>query len=104
MKILFNFEMFVWFHHPVQSHESAELHTHHNQGHFALPVGPVGSQDGDHHGDGAHHVEDDEAGGPTLQLEEAEGQVNVCFYDYSVCKFYVCVVCLFLLLLFHERL
>lgn len=47
----------------------ADLFTHHDQRHFALLVGPVGSQDGDHHGDGAHHVQDDEAGGATLQLQ-----------------------------------
>lgn len=51
---------------------SVDRHTHHDQGHFALLAGSIGSQDGDHHRNGAHNVQDEEAGVPTLQLEEEE--------------------------------
>lgn len=57
--------MIIVIHFP---HRTAGLCTHHDQGHFALLVGAVGSQDGDHHGNRAHDVEDDEAGGATLEL------------------------------------
>lgn len=51
---------------------AAALCTHHDQGPFALLVGSVGSQDGDHHGDDAHNVEDEQAGDLTRQLQEEE--------------------------------
>lgn len=53
---------------PCEVHVSDDF-THHDQTRSVLPVGAVGSQDGDDHGDGADHIEEDEAGGPTLQLE-----------------------------------
>lgn len=84
--------VFLWFHHD----ETGRFHhpveppcqwTHYDQAHFALLVGPVGSQDGDHHGNSAHNVEDDEAGGPTLHLEAEQviDRLKWCFV-FSVCK------------------
>lgn len=51
--------------------------THHNQTHSVLLVGPIGSHDGDHHGDGAHDVEGDEAGEATIELQADRGQVSL---------------------------
>lgn len=65
---------------------SADLSTHHNQGRSALLVGSIGSQDGNHHGNGAHDVEGGEADGSTLQLEEEE--VIDRFLDTELCVFF----------------
>lgn len=65
--------MFVWFS-PHRSPDSwlGDVYTHNDQAHFALLVGSVGSQDGDHHGYDAHDVQDDEARHPTLHLKAEE--------------------------------
>lgn len=44
--------------------------THCDQAALVLPVGAVRPQDGHHHGDGAHQVQHEEAGGPMGHLEE----------------------------------
>lgn len=51
--------------------------THHNQTHSVLLVGSIGSHDGDHHGNGAHDVEGDEAGDATFELQADRGQVSL---------------------------
>lgn len=47
---------------------SGNLCTHHNQGNSALFVGSIGSQDSQHHDDGAHDIEAEQTTVPTLQL------------------------------------
>lgn len=62
---------------PSSEHQqTSNDHTHqeHDQGHFALLAGSIGSQDGDHHRNGAHNVQDEEAGVPTLQVSIDVGE------------------------------
>lgn len=56
-----------------EHHQTSEDHAHqeHDQAAFALRVRSVGSQDGDHQGDGAHDIEDEQAGGPTRQISSS---------------------------------
>lgn len=63
--------------------------THHNQAHFALLVGPVGSQNGNHHGHRANDVQGDEAAGAIWQLQggrTGDWQVSVCVWVLFSCK------------------
>lgn len=56
--------------------QSSSACTHHNQTHSVLFVGPIGSQDGDHHGNAAHDVQDDEAGSVAFELGAEEARVE----------------------------
>lgn len=46
-------------------------------------MGPIGPQDGDDHGNGAHDVEDDEAGDPRLQLGDEQVMDRLRFHCFS---------------------
>lgn len=66
----------------LELHPSPRFHcTHHNQTHSVFLVGPVGSHGGDHHGNGAHDVQEDEAEDATFQLqaEQSSGELRKCF-------------------------
>lgn len=60
----------------------AALCTHHRQAQFALPVGSIGSQDGDHHCNSAHDVD---AIDPSLHLEaeKADRQFHITLLPYQ---------------------
>lgn len=64
-------------------HPSPRFHcTHHNQTCFVFLVGPVGSHDGNRHGNGAHDVQGDEAGEAAFQLqaEQSSGELRKHFF------------------------
>lgn len=75
---------------------------HHSQSHQVLFIGPIGSQDGDHHGNRATDVEDDVTGRLNFKLDNREligwlvprnkfacvSDVSWCFYltSFSPCR------------------
>lgn len=62
----------------VEVHSSCSTHcTHHYQTHSVLPVGPVGSHDGDDHGNRAQDVQGDEGDGATFELQAEQRSVGV---------------------------